>query len=177
MPFNILMTHCLENKTSWNDSPKSPSISIKPENNEKILFFSIDSDSETEHKYKFRKHYGLIGKNICDLIIYYVDFDRDIRRFIFTEIKGKELDHAHTQLETTCSAVINHPDFKTFCEIGCNKMVDIWLLTVSDSVKPSVMNSKVKKSKRNVAHNVQYGGQLPQIKDIKPSDFDRVIRA
>ena len=56
MPFNILMTHCLENKTSWNDSSKSPFISIKPENNEKILFFSIDSDSETEHKYKFRKH-------------------------------------------------------------------------------------------------------------------------
>lgn len=176
MPFNILMTHCLVDKTSWNDGPDSPKISFGPQSGEKIFFFSIDAKKAEDSRYRFREHYNLVNKNICDLIIYYVNFECETRFLIFTEIKGKDLEHAHKQLETTYSAVITHPDFKDFCDSGCNARVNVVLLTVSERIQPSNLDSKLKKWKRKIKASPKYKGQNPEIMDIHPKSFETTIR-
>ena len=176
MPFNLLMTHCLVNGTSWNDSSTSPKISFEPKSNEKIFFFSIDVDKEVDPRYQFRKHYNLVNENICDLIIYYINFKEGRRLLLFTEIKGKDLNHAHKQLETTYNAVINHGDFDDFCKSGCSARVSVGLFAVSDRIQTSNLNSIHKKWKRCIKQSSKYKGSTPEIIDIHPKNFEAAIR-
>jgi len=167
------MTSCLHDGTSWNDSPQSPKISIQPKNNEKIFFFSIDTSNSQDSKYAFRQHYNLVGKLICDLIIYYVDFNRDIRRIVFTETKGNDLKHARAQLESTYTAVRDHGDYRNFCDSKCDTKIEVRLLCVSDKANNTLINSKGKRDKRAIKKKT--GGNL-RINEVKPKDFDTYLR-
>lgn len=150
MPFNMLVTSCYLQGTSYKDSdPHSPKISLKLANNskERVLFFVIDEKSNP--KSKFREFFGMEepGEKICDLLVYYSNDDNGENSLIITETKGSDFDSAADQIINTFKKL--HSDLK-FCNNNYCKKLKLKACCVSNRGKIVGMDDKKKKAKDKV---------------------------
>lgn len=103
MPFNSLILSCLLSRdTSFKDIGTGREIKIKPENDETILFFVIDSESNKSST--LRDDLSIEGK-ICDLLILYSPKDGDKKVICLTELKGKDIKQATEQVKNTFNSL------------------------------------------------------------------------
>jgi hypothetical protein len=108
MPFNSLILSCLLSRdTSFKDIGTGREIKIKPDSDETILFFIIDSESNKSST--FRVDLSIKGE-ICDLLILYSAKDSNEKIICLTELKGKDIKHATEQVKNTFNAMINNLD-------------------------------------------------------------------
>ena len=100
MPFNLLLANHLHHGTSFTES--GVSASIKPERDETILFFHLDSD---ENRRQFNQYLGVAntGEPICDLLIYYFKHTHNEpeKAICLVELKGRDVSHGAEQLLNT----------------------------------------------------------------------------
>ena len=100
MPFNLLLTNHLHHGTSFKES--GVSASIRPESDETILFFHLDSD---KNKQQFNKYFDIAntGEPICDLLIYYFKHAHaePKKAICLVELKGSDVSHGAEQLLNT----------------------------------------------------------------------------
>ncbi len=85
-------------------------VSVHPEQDEAVLFFCTDDQTDNPHCKDGRFRQFLWGKqegyNLCDLIVFYAQ-GTDKRVICFTELKDniKDVDHAVTQIITTYNSL------------------------------------------------------------------------
>jgi hypothetical protein len=100
MPFNLLLANHLYRGTSFTES--GVSASIKPERDETILFFHLDSD---ENRRQFNQYLDIAntGELICDLLIYYFKHahNEPEKAICLVELKGRDVSHGVEQLLNT----------------------------------------------------------------------------
>lgn len=150
MPFNMLVTSCYIQETSFKDKgPDSPSISIrlKNPNFERLIFFVIDENSNP--KSQFRRFFNMSesGENICDLLIYYTDYNTGENSLTITESKGTDFDKAADQIINTYSKLKSK---KEFCNNDYCKGLILKACCVSKRAKIVGMDDKKKKAQKKV---------------------------
>ena len=100
MPFNLLLANHLYRGTSFTES--GVPASIKPERDETILFFHLDSD---ENRRQFNQYLDIAntGELICDLLIYYFKHahNEPEKAICLVELKGRDVSHGVEQLLNT----------------------------------------------------------------------------
>lgn len=107
----LLLTSCLLiGKTSFGES--GAKVSVKPEEGETMLFFSIDDPSNSECKLRQLFWGNKEGENLCDLIVFYATENK--RVFCFVELKAniKDLGHATKQVTNTYTHFKQHLKLK-----------------------------------------------------------------
>jgi len=108
LPFNSLILSCLlSRETSFKDIGTGREIKIKPENDETILFFVIDNES---NKYSTIRQDLSIEGEICDLLILYSTKGSKEKVICLTELKGKDIKHGTEQVKNTFKALANNFD-------------------------------------------------------------------
>ena len=102
MPFNLLVTQCFLQGTAFEDTGDSPRISVSPDKTrEKIIFFRIDEDGDTNSPFRIAYNMNHDGERICDLIIYYKNLNTGEQYLVLTETKGTDFDRSADQLINT----------------------------------------------------------------------------
>lgn len=146
MPFNMLVTSCYVQGTSFKDiDPKSPKLSftLKDSNSERAMFFLIDD--ENNPKSKFREFFNMNepGEKICDLLVYYSDDATGKNSLIITETKGTDFEGAANQIINTYNKLkLNNG----FCKNGYCKDLNLKACCVSNRAKKVGVNNKKKKA-------------------------------
>ncbi len=96
----LLLESCLlTGKTRFKENQAL--VSVKPEEDETILFFSIDDQSNPKCKLRQLLWGKQKGQSLCDLIVFYAKEDERI--FCFVELKDniKDIGHATEQVKNT----------------------------------------------------------------------------
>ncbi|WP_148705698.1 hypothetical protein [Methanosarcina siciliae] len=150
MPFNMLVTSCYVQGTSFKDKdPNSPKVSIqlKDSNSEKILFFVIDD--ENNPKSKFREFFNMkgSGEKICDLLVYYSNDSNGQDSLIVAETKGTDFERAANQIINTYQKLISNTGF---CSNGYCKKLNLKVCCISNRGRIVGIDDKKKKAKDKV---------------------------
>ncbi len=150
MPFNMLVTSCYIQETSFKDKgADSPNISIrlKSPNSERLIFFVIDENNNP--KSQFRQFFNMngSGENICDLLIYYTDNGIGENSLTITESKGTDFDKAADQIINTFNKLKSK---KEFCNNSYCKGLILKACCVSKRAKVVGMDDKKKRAEKKV---------------------------
>lgn len=163
MPFNLLVTTCACKAQKLRYEPREgASITINAKENEHVIFFEIDEQSNQTSL--FRRHFSMRGggEKICDLLIYYFaesptcDIRRDFKIICLAESKGTSIDDAIDQIENTFNHVkADFSDVK-----GYNKPI-IWCAYIATSSFGSGQNLRRKEYRKKL--NRIFGGDYSSV--------------
>lgn len=153
MPCNLLVTTCACKGQKWRYQPRDGAdISVNAEDNEHIIFFEIDE--QTNKISQFRKHFSMEGdgQKICDLLIYYYketkncDIRRDYKIMCLAESKGSSLKDAVEQIKNT----FNHIK-ESFVDTNRYNSPIIWCAYVATNRFGSGQNLRRKEFRKQLA--------------------------
>jgi hypothetical protein len=103
----LLLTPCLlTGKTSFKESKAS--ITVQPQADETILFFSIDDNSNPDCRLRQRLWGNRAGEELCDLIVFYARGSERVLCFVELKDNIKDLDHATAQVTNTYTHFKQH---------------------------------------------------------------------
>ncbi|OAD23618.1 hypothetical protein THIOM_000544 [Candidatus Thiomargarita nelsonii] len=103
----LLLTPCLlPGNRSFKESKAS--ITVQPQHDETILFFSIDDNSNPDCRLRQRLWGKRAGEELCDLIVFYARGSERVLCFVELKDNIKDLGHATAQVTNTYTHFKQH---------------------------------------------------------------------
>ena len=171
MPFNLLVTSCFHQGTTFKDENDSPRIVLNVDSNrEKIILFRIDEDGHMNTPFRIAYNMNDDGDKICDLLVYYKNLSSGEHFLVLTETKGKKFDDAANQIINTYKkmGLNNSLRHKKYCED-----IDIRVCCVSKRLN-KYTNTDAKQAKGKIINTINIDKN--DCAFVDPYNFIRFLR-